>query len=150
VNNIENLVDFRRAEALREYFFIQERIDNFDGRTLLVKSWGVTTSGAGFAYAITQQNRSVILLTAISALVFWYIEALWKSYQYILIDLSGKIETFLQGNDSSYVAPTMTQHYSQKLFGSQSFYSNVLFFQNSEYGNAACSYCCNCSFGVPG
>jgi hypothetical protein len=108
----EKSADPRREEALREYFFTQERIDAFDGRTLLVKSWSVTASGAGFAFAISQKNSSVLLLTALTALVFWYIEAQWKSLQHILIEHSQKIERCLQEGTDKYVGPSMSQSFS--------------------------------------
>ncbi len=65
-----------------EYFHLQKTVEDFDQRGLTIKAWSVTTSMAGIAAAFLHKNVDIlIILSAISALTFWIIEAMWKSFQ---------------------------------------------------------------------
>jgi hypothetical protein len=65
-----------------EYLLLQKFYEDFDGRIVTIKGWsatiGLTAIGTGF-----YQSPYLWLFGAISGVVFWYIEALWMSFQYM-------------------------------------------------------------------
>ncbi|TGQ65132.1 MAG: hypothetical protein E5V49_06820 [Mesorhizobium sp.] len=65
----------------REYMRIQQIIEDFDSKALTIKAWSVTLSAAGIVTSYTQKVPMILLIASGSALVFWIIEALWKTSQ---------------------------------------------------------------------
>lgn len=69
----------KRAEFLKdEYVMLQQFYEDIDTKGLTIKNWAVTvglaTIGAGFLY----NNDWLFLIAAITAVVFWYLEAYWR------------------------------------------------------------------------
>jgi hypothetical protein len=74
--------DVARSKALAdEYFQLQRIVEDFDAKALTIKAWSVTLSAAGIVTAYTQFKPIILLVAAFSALVFWSVEALWKTSQ---------------------------------------------------------------------
>ena len=93
-------MDPDRRELLKEeYFAIQKFIEEFDARALTIKAWSVTLSAAGIVTAYIQSEARVLLIAAGSALVFWIVEALWKTNQQAFYDRSREIERFFAGRE---------------------------------------------------
>ena len=65
----------------QEYLFLQNTIEQFDARALTIKAWSVTFSAAGLGLAYEQDNPSLLLVAAGSAIIFWLIDAVWKFHQ---------------------------------------------------------------------
>lgn len=65
----------------QEYFHLQKTVESFDERALTIKGWSVTVSMFGIGAAYLQHVPSLLLLSSASALMFWIIEALWKTFQ---------------------------------------------------------------------
>ena len=65
-----------------EYFLLQNFYESFDQRLLTIKGWsatiGLAAIGVGF-----YQSHYLWLFAAGASLVFWLLEAMWKSYQYM-------------------------------------------------------------------
>lgn len=101
----------RRKEALQEYYFAQQIIDNFDARSLQIKSWSVTTSGVAIGVAFIESTPDLLVLGTLSALLFWYIDAMWKSFQRIAIERSAQIEQYLTQGIGSYDGPGWASHF---------------------------------------
>lgn len=76
-------VDQKDADALlaQEYLTLQRFIEDFDGRSISIKTWSVTSSIAGLAAAYVQGSPTILWLAAASAFVFWIVEAMWKTNQ---------------------------------------------------------------------
>ena len=102
----------RRDEILREYFLALQIIDNFDNRTLQIKSWSVTASGVAIAAAYIEDQPQLFLLGAVSAAIFWFIEGMWKSFQRIVIERSEHLETLLSAG-GDYAGPAWSAHFRQ-------------------------------------
>jgi hypothetical protein len=65
-----------------EYFHLQKTVEDFDQRTLSIKTWSVTTSMVGIAASFLHSDASALsLLAALASLSFWMTEALWKEFQ---------------------------------------------------------------------
>lgn len=65
----------------KEYFVLNEMVTSFDQRLLTVKGWGVTLSlvalGLGFQY----KSFGMFLVSAVSSIAFWWLEAVMKTHQ---------------------------------------------------------------------
>ena len=88
----------RRAFLKDEYLLLQNQYEDFDRRSLTIKGW--VASGAAAALAIsfsTSYRLSILIPVFVSAiaLVFWYLEAKWKLFQYALADRIRVIEAYL-------------------------------------------------------
>jgi uncharacterized membrane protein len=88
--------DFLREE----YFHLQKSVDDYDQRTLTMKGWSVTASLAAVGAAFTQKAPSLLLMASTSALLFWVIEAIWKSFQQAYYPRIRAIEDFMHGAGS--------------------------------------------------
>jgi len=67
-----------------EYFFLQRIYEDFDKRLLGIKRWAVTVciAGIGLGFEYKGSARWIWFLVAAASLGFWFIEALWKQFQY--------------------------------------------------------------------
>ena len=105
--------------ALQEYFHIEEQIDKFDERSLKMKSWSITTCviiiGAGFHLKLPV----LFLVASASVLIFWYLEAVWKYFQYALTPRIKEVEAFLNnetldGKVIEYTGPRINKAFSEQ------------------------------------
>jgi len=64
-----------------EYFQLQKVVEDMDGRAVTVKAWSVSFSLVAIAGAFASTRIHVLLLACASALIFWWIEARWKTFQ---------------------------------------------------------------------
>lgn len=99
-----------RAEALQEYYWIQDRNEQYEGRRYEVKSWSITSSGVAFATAIMQKAPSLLLIAAVGAFVFWFIEASLRWSQHINADRGRIIEQHLREGAEMHPAPAFYRH----------------------------------------
>lgn len=64
-----------------EYLLLQKLYEDFDTRVITIKGWsatiGLAAIGTGFIY-----SRFLWLYAAGIGIVFWVLEAIWKSFQY--------------------------------------------------------------------
>ena len=104
-----------REEALQEYYFVEQMIDNFDARALQIKSWSVTTSGVALGVGFLESQPTIFLLAAASSLAFWYTEATWKSFQHIFADRASQLEEILSKETVDYSGPQIGRHFSRSL-----------------------------------
>ena len=80
-----------------EYFHLQKTVETFDERALTIKGWSVTVSMFGIGAAYLQHLPSLLLLSSASALLFWIIEALWKTFQRAFSLRLEEMEKYLNG-----------------------------------------------------
>lgn len=86
------------AELLKEeYFHLQKVVEDFDSKSLTIKSWSVTLSMAGVGAAYLQEKPVILLLAALSGFLFWVVEALWKTFQYAFYNRIYDIEKYYAG-----------------------------------------------------
>jgi hypothetical protein len=62
-----------------EYLHLQSAIESFDERALTIKAWSVTLA-AGVS-ALSPDQDWVLLVAAVSAILFWLLEGYWKTFQ---------------------------------------------------------------------
>lgn len=88
--------DKLRTELQAEYLYLQKVIEDFDARALTIKAWSVTFSLTAIGGAFASNAREVLLVAAVSALAFWFLEAMWKSFQLGYVERSLAIEQHLR------------------------------------------------------
>ena len=71
----------RLAALQAEYFHLQKTVEDFDGKALTIKAWSITFSMAVLVGAFTSHARPVLLVASAASLLFWILEAVWKSFQ---------------------------------------------------------------------
>ena len=89
-------MDNKSGFLQEEYFYLQRTVESFDARALTIKGWSVTVSMVGIGAAYIQSKPALLLLSASSALLFWIIESLWKSFQRAFTMRLEEIETLLK------------------------------------------------------
>lgn len=127
-------IDQKRKDALQEYYFIEDLIDRFDQRSLLIKSWSITFTSAVIAVAVVQKAPFLLIVATFSSLVFWYLEAMWKYFQKATagraIDLEKIIELDIGSYNGPRIASSFRKHYSKpwshQHIPSTLWYANVL------------------------
>lgn len=96
--------DQLRETLQAEYFYLQGVIEEFDSRALTIKAWSISFSLAAIAGAFASQAYLVFLVAFVSALLFWFLEATWKSFQLGYYQRAEAIERHFQG-ESAPIAP---------------------------------------------
>lgn len=98
-----------------EYLKLQDQYEDYDRRALQIKGWISAASVAGFALGIDAgknvEPRTLIVI-ALIALCFWYLEAVWKTFQYAISDRIRIIEAhFRNDKDILFQDPVPFQIY---------------------------------------
>lgn len=88
-----------------EYLQLQKIVEEFDGKALTIKAWSVTFSSAAILTAYIQKAPIVILIAAISSLLFWLIEAFWKVNQNSFYDRIYEIENHFKDSKKNPIQP---------------------------------------------
>jgi hypothetical protein len=68
-------------DELKEYFVLNEMVTSFDQRLLTVKGWGVTLSLVALGLGFQNSSFGMFLVSAVSSVAFWWLEAAMKSHQ---------------------------------------------------------------------
>lgn len=79
----------RQSFLKDEYFKLQDYYEDYDKRSLTIKSWISVGAAAAIAIGLDPtKNGNGILWIIISAIApcFWYLEIQWKLFQYALSD----------------------------------------------------------------
>lgn len=89
-----------------EYFFLQKVVEDFDTKSITIKTWSVSGSlvlvGAGFS---DKGGKELFLVGAIASMLFWFIEANWKGFQLSFHDRLEDIEKYFFNPASSSIRP---------------------------------------------
>ena len=96
--------DSKAAFLRDEYLLLQKFYEDYDARVITIKGWsatiGMAAIGGGF-----YQSRFLWLFAAGAALVFWILEALWKSFQYLYSSRIAVIEDAFRKDSFEAVVP---------------------------------------------
>ena len=85
----------QRTDLLKdEYVMLQGFYQDIDEKGLNIKNWSITVAlaaiGAGFFY-----HRNIFLLSFVTAVMFWVLEAYWRGLSYFFVvrirDIDGSI-----------------------------------------------------------
>ena len=91
--------DAERDRFLKdEYLKLQDQYEDYDRRSLTIKGWVSAGAAGAIALGVQKAESSVILLVvALLALCFWYLEASWKIFQYALRLRIEELEAHFRG-----------------------------------------------------
>lgn len=84
-----------------EYFFLHNRVEHLDQIGVKVKQWGVTVGLSGIGIAYWKVTPMLLIVSVLSAFIFWIMEASWKSYQLANFTRIIEIESFFSGIDDA-------------------------------------------------
>src|SRR5262245_53149149 len=80
-----------------DYLLLEKGIQDFDGRALTIKAWSVSFSMAALVGAFVSHAPVVLLVAAFASCLFWWIECIWKTFQYAFYERINQIEDFFAG-----------------------------------------------------
>ena len=80
-----------------EYLHLQKTIEEFDGKAITIKAWSVTFSLAVIVGAFASHAPPVLLVAAISSLLFWFLETMWKAFQLGFYQRAEELEAHFRG-----------------------------------------------------
>ena len=89
--------------AKSEYIQLQGIVDAFDSRSFTVKAWSVTFSLVAIGGAFASHASPVLLVAAISALLFWIIDGYWRTIQTSHYNRLDVLERFFQNTEQPFV-----------------------------------------------
>jgi hypothetical protein len=113
-NGVRHGTSAAKADLLKEeYFHLQKTLEDFDAKSLTIKSWSVTLSMAGVGVAYLEGKAVILLMAALSGLLFWIVEALWKTFQYAFYDRIYEIEKYYAGELQEISAPRIAHSWSK-------------------------------------
>lgn len=93
----------KRDLLVKEYLHLQSTIESFDQRALTVKAWSVTASLAGLGAAFAAHREAVFLIATFSSIMFWILEASWKTFQVAYYPRNEVLEAYFAGEQSDVV-----------------------------------------------
>ena len=73
--------DQLRSALQAEYLHLQKAVEDMDGRAVTIKAWSISFSLAAVGGAFASKASNVLLLACASAVLFWWLEARWKTFQ---------------------------------------------------------------------
>ena len=88
-----------------EYFKLQDFYEGFDTKVQTIKGWSATVSIAAITLGFSYKNPFIWLFAALTAMVFWIMEAKWKMFQYCYADRICEIENAFEKNLLDEITP---------------------------------------------
>lgn len=85
------------AALQTEYLHLQKTIEDFDGKAMTIKAWSVTFSLSVVVGAFASHAPAVLLVAAVSSLLFWFLETMWKAFQLGYYERAARIEGHFRG-----------------------------------------------------
>ena len=79
-----------------EYLHLQSTIEGGDGKALTIKAWSVPFSFAAFGVAFTSHSVIIFIIAACGSGIFWFLEALWKTFQIAHYERKYEIECYFR------------------------------------------------------
>jgi hypothetical protein len=70
-----------REDLSKEYYALVGIVSEFDARLMVIKGWSVTLSLAALGLGFQQQHYALFGLGALTALGFWFLDLLVKTFQ---------------------------------------------------------------------
>lgn len=96
----------RSNENLRaEYVLIQGMYEAFDQRALSLKALATPLLGAAIAVGFKEDSPSILAAALLVSLSLWLLEAIWKLFQYCLVERIELLESWFRGEGDDDLAP---------------------------------------------
>jgi hypothetical protein len=99
------MTDAEKIPLLKdEYLLLEKAYEDYDARLMTIKGWGATVAIAAIGLGF-YQNSYLWLFAAGASVVFWYLESIWKVYQYNYDPRIEMLECAFRENQFSKIAP---------------------------------------------
>ena len=86
-----------RFELLKqEMATLQDGIKTYDGILFTIKGWAITIFSAFIFFAADKQKPIFLVICAVAVMLFWLLDAIYKSIQGVYIHRYNQIEEFLR------------------------------------------------------
>lgn len=92
--------DQLRTTLQAEYLHLQKAVEDMDARAVTIKAWSISFSLAAVAGAFASKAADVLLLAFASAVLFWWLEARWKTFQDAYYGRIDAIERHFRGEQA--------------------------------------------------
>jgi hypothetical protein len=116
--------DLKMGFLRDEYLLIQKLYEDFDSRIITIKGWsatiGLVAVGGGFYY-----TKYLWLFGAGIGLIFWVLEAIWKSFQYSYADRIQILEAGFRTGDVEKIKPFQIYTAWMESFRSTSYFASI-------------------------
>lgn len=97
-------IDTKLGYLKDEYLLLQKFYEDYDARVITIKGWSATVGLAALGVGF-YQSRYLWLFAAGAAMIFWFLEALWKGFQYMYEPRIQLLEAAFLSNDFDGVSP---------------------------------------------
>jgi hypothetical protein len=84
-----------------EYMLLQKTIEDFDGKSLQIKTWSVGLTGLSGLAAAFGGQAAPLAIGALAAASFWVVDAIWKANQHAYLGRLAVIEAHFRGGDAA-------------------------------------------------
>jgi len=118
----------------KEYFHLQQQVDEFDNKSLTIKAWSVTIAAAIAGSSAFSNNTEILLFASFVSLMFWLIDASWKNFQYSNYQRIREIEAYMRQEKPDIAPLQISRAWSEsfkrggnKRLVKMMFWSHVLF-----------------------
>jgi len=99
-------MDKENRELLeKEYFHVQNVVEQFDAKSLTIKAWSVSLAAAIASSGALSKDFILLLYASLAALLFWLIDSYWKTFQFAYYKRIGQIEDYLSNKTSQIATP---------------------------------------------
>ena len=88
--------DYKFELLKQEMEILQNGIRTYDSNLFTIKGWAITVFSAAIYFSLQARRPVYLVLSAASVLLFWMVDAVFKTVQRIYISRYNKIEQFLQ------------------------------------------------------
>jgi uncharacterized membrane protein len=118
-----------KIELLKtEYFKLQDYYESFDTKVQTIKGWSATVSIAAISAGFAYRNEYIWLFAALTALVFWIMDAKWKIFQYCYSGRIKEIEKAFREDNFENIIPIQIYSSWFRTWGSGKYtISNIMF-----------------------
>jgi hypothetical protein len=99
--------------ALQEYRELEAGIRQFTANSMQTKNWSVAVGLAGILVAFIQKQPAILLLSPITAVLFWVMDARWRAYLFCFIERQKEIESYFLGEVQQYIGPQINRSFDR-------------------------------------
>ena len=94
---MKHLSERQFETLLKEYDLLHTQIREYDARIFQIKGWSIAVFSASIALSVTHSQAILLLVSTFASFMFWGLDALYKSFQHLLIHRSLEIEAVFNG-----------------------------------------------------
>jgi hypothetical protein len=93
---MKDAFDYQVELLWKEIDLLQQSIRTYYTMLMTIKSWAITVFSAFVIFAVKEKQPQNLLLCALAVLLFWVLDALFKSFQRAFIIRYNKVEHVLR------------------------------------------------------